>query len=74
MSFVVSPTSIDSLSSPPTSAKNGHVEKKPVAGLLIPTDRLKDDLEERWLPKLGRLRVEKEVILSGYSLYSLRTW
>ncbi|OCF33863.1 hypothetical protein I316_04575 [Kwoniella heveanensis BCC8398] len=43
-------------------------------GLLIPTDRPVDDLEERWLPKLGKLRVEREVTLHGYALYSLRSW
>ncbi|CAD6576100.1 MAG: hypothetical protein TREMPRED_001578 [Tremellales sp. Tagirdzhanova-0007] len=34
----------------------------------------REDLEEKWLPKLGKLRVEREIVLSGYSLYSLRPW
>ncbi|WVQ98166.1 hypothetical protein IAU59_005288 [Kwoniella sp. CBS 9459] len=46
----------------------------PIDGLLIPTDRPVDDLEERWLGRLGRLRVEREVTLYGYALYSLRSW
>ncbi|WVQ75907.1 hypothetical protein IAR50_005542 [Cryptococcus sp. DSM 104548] len=43
-------------------------------GLLIPTDRDIDELEVKWLPNLGRLRVEREVVLKGYALYSLRNW
>ncbi|WVF69686.1 hypothetical protein IAT40_004465 [Kwoniella sp. CBS 6097] len=52
----------------------GSVLPKEGFGLLIPTDRPVDDLEERWLRKLGRLRVEREVTLFGYALYSLRSW
>lgn len=43
-------------------------------GLLIPTDRSLEELEERWLPLLGRLKVEREVVLHGYALYALRNW
>ena len=42
--------------------------------LLIPTDRSLEELEEKWLPRLGRLRVDQEVVLYGYALYALRTW
>lgn len=41
--------------------------------LLVPTDRPLEDLEQ-WLPSQSRLRVEKEVVLSGYALYGIRSW
>lgn len=41
--------------------------------LLIPTDRPLEDLEQ-WLPTMARLRVDKEVVLSGYALYGIRSW
>jgi hypothetical protein len=51
--------------------------------LLIPTDRSLSELESQagnskssgvsWLAQLGRVRVDKEVVLSGYALYALRT-
>lgn len=43
-------------------------------GLLVPTDRSVEELEADWIPLLGRLRVEREVLLHGYALYALRTW
>lgn len=46
----------------------------PPNGLLIPTDRERGELEEKWLGHLGRFRVHSEVVLHGYSLYSLRSW
>jgi hypothetical protein len=42
--------------------------------LLIPTDRPLEELEDRWLPRLGKLRVREEIVLQGYSLYAVRTW
>lgn len=41
--------------------------------LLVPTDRPLEDLEQ-WFPSQSRLRVEKEVVLSGYALYGIRSW
>lgn len=41
--------------------------------LLVPTDRPLEDLEQ-WLPSQSRLSVEKEVVLSGYALYGIRSW
>jgi hypothetical protein len=46
----------------------------PENGLLVPTDRDRDELEGKWLHALGRFRVHSEMKLQGYSLYSLRTW
>jgi hypothetical protein len=46
----------------------------PENGLLVPTDRDRDELEGKWLHTLGRFRVHSEMKLQGYSLYSLRTW
>ena len=46
----------------------------PENGLLVPTDRDRDELEGKWLHQLGRLQVHSELKLQGYSLYSLRTW
>jgi hypothetical protein len=46
----------------------------PENGLLIPTDRDRDELEGKWLHHLGRFRIHSEIKLQGYSLYSLRTW
>jgi len=46
----------------------------PENGLLVPTDRDRDELEGKWLHHLGRLKVHSELKLQGYSLYSLRTW
>jgi hypothetical protein len=46
----------------------------PENGLLVPTDRDRDELEGKWLHHLGRFRVHSEMKLQGYSLYSLRTW
>ncbi|KAL7419395.1 hypothetical protein Q5752_006233 [Cryptotrichosporon argae] len=43
-------------------------------GLVIPTDRTIEELEEKWLHKLGRLRVDREVVLTGYALYGIRPW
>ena len=56
-----------------TPAAAGLVEGS-VRALLVPTDRPQEELEERWLPQLGRLRVEKELTLRGYSLYGVRQW
>lgn len=52
--------------------------------LLIPTDRSLQELESQagnskssgvsWLAQLGRVRVDREVELTGYALYALRTW
>jgi hypothetical protein len=72
-----SPTAPSRLPTPtpsPPAADRPSPFEKPVQGLLIPTDRSREELEEKWLPKIGRLRVEKEVVLPGYSLYFLRTW
>jgi hypothetical protein len=46
----------------------------PEHGLLVPTDREREEMEAKWLPLLGRFRVHSEISLQGYSLYSLRTW
>ena len=46
----------------------------PENGLLVPTDRDRDELEGKWLQHLGRMKVHSEIKLQGYSLYSLRTW
>nr|XP_019008341.1 uncharacterized protein I206_06900 [Kwoniella pini CBS 10737]OCF47122.1 hypothetical protein I206_06900 [Kwoniella pini CBS 10737] len=80
MSFTLSPTSISSFSpspsvpsrfsSPVPSPSNAQTKE----ALLIPTDRPLEELEEKWISKLGRLKVEKEVTLRGYALYSLRSW
>ncbi|GMK54371.1 hypothetical protein CspeluHIS016_0109570 [Cutaneotrichosporon spelunceum] len=43
-------------------------------GLLVPTDRPLDEFEAQWLPRLGRLRVDREVVLHGYALYGIRSW
>ena len=82
--WVTSPVSLNSAfpsrvpsphPSPPTASVDRHASfEHIVKGLLIPTDRTREDLEEKWLPKLGKLRVEREIVLSGYSLYSLRPW
>lgn len=60
---------------------DGHVQgqgvkgvDKPPHGLLVPTDRSREELEERWIHHLGRFKVHSEVVLPGYSLYSLRSW
>ncbi|WRT64661.1 uncharacterized protein IL334_001595 [Kwoniella shivajii] len=82
MSFTLSPTSISSYSPSPTTTSRlpsptpAPSPSIPVHrdGLLIPTDRPLDELEGKWLNKLGRLKVDREVILPGYALYSLRTW
>ena len=84
MTSILSPVSLNSppsqtrrpspSPSPTTSVDGPRLVEKQVKGLLIPTDRSREELEERWLPKLGGLKVEKEVVLTGYSLYSLRTW
>lgn len=67
----------------PTSPKTGaaypsgtHGERTTTRrlGLLVPTDRSQEELEEKWLPRLGRFKVEREVVLQGYALYALRTW
>ena len=85
MSLVASPSSL--LHSPPTvhyasqspmpsptgSHRTSPFEKN-VQGLLVPTDRSREDVEEKWLPRLGRLRIDREVVLEGYSLYLLRSW
>lgn len=42
--------------------------------LLIPTDRPQEELEAKWLKKLGPFRVLREVELSGYALSSHRDW
>ncbi|TXT11833.1 uncharacterized protein COLE_02243 [Cutaneotrichosporon oleaginosum] len=44
------------------------------AGLLVPTDRPLDEFETQWLPRLGRLRVDREVEMRGYALYGIRSW
>jgi len=46
----------------------------PENGLLIPTDRYREEMEGKWIHHLGRFRVHSELTLHGYSLYSLRTW
>ncbi|WVO23894.1 uncharacterized protein IAS62_005251 [Cryptococcus decagattii] len=84
MSYVLSPSTLfpaphantpttPSLS-PSPSPNAEHLLRPSSKGLLIPTDRAQAVLETKWLGMLGRLRVEREVILKGYALYSLRTW
>lgn len=46
----------------------------PQLGLLVPTDRPLDEFEDKWLPRLGRLRVDREVHMKGYALYGIRGW
>lgn len=84
MSYVLSPPTLFPAShantpttpslSPSPSPNAEHLLRPSSNGLLIPTDRTQDVLETKWLGMLGRLRVEREVILKGYALYSLRTW
>ncbi|WVQ83185.1 hypothetical protein IAT38_005324 [Cryptococcus sp. DSM 104549] len=80
MSFVLSPTTISSYTPSPTTPSRftsptpSPLPPAPRNGLLIPTDRTLEELESKWLYKLGRLRVDREVVLSGYALYSLRNW
>ncbi|WWC86774.1 uncharacterized protein L201_001653 [Kwoniella dendrophila CBS 6074] len=83
MSFTLSPTSISTFSPISNSSTSKFPSPVPTPspssphtrdGLLIPTDRPLDELEDKWLSKLGKLRVEKEVRLQGYALYSLRSW
>lgn len=47
---------------------------RPPNALLIPTDRPREELEDRILPRLGRLRVQGELILNGYILTCVRSW
>jgi hypothetical protein len=61
------------LSFPPISSTSSN-RRVAAVPLLIPTDRTIDDLEENWLPRLGKVRVEREVRLTGYSLYGIRSW
>ncbi|WWD07525.1 hypothetical protein V865_005626 [Kwoniella europaea PYCC6329] len=82
MSFTLSPTSISNFSptpSTPSRFPSPALTPSPSSpssqnGLLIPTDRPLEELETKWLRKLGNLKVEKEVRLQGYALYSLRSW
>ncbi|EIW71183.1 hypothetical protein TREMEDRAFT_71084 [Tremella mesenterica DSM 1558] len=78
-SFLVSPPSHPQ--SFPTSASSRSSLPSPssplvksIQGLLVPTDRPLEELEEKWLPRLGKLKVDREVVLPGYSLYLLRSW
>lgn len=84
MSYVLSPSTLSPVShantpatpslSPSPSPNTQHLLRPSSSGLLIPTDRTQDVLETKWLGMLGRLRIEREVILKGYALYSLRSW
>ncbi|KAK8847532.1 hypothetical protein IAR55_005390 [Kwoniella newhampshirensis] len=80
MSFVLSPVTVSSLSPTPSTPSRfptpapSSIGPAPTNGLLIPTDRTLEELEGKWLSKLGRLKVDREVVLSGYALYSLRNW
>lgn len=84
MSYVLSPSTLSSVShannpttpslSPSPSPNTQHLLRPSSSGLLIPTDRTQDVLETKWMGILGRLRVEREVTLKGYALYSLRSW
>ncbi|OWZ33295.1 hypothetical protein C356_05394 [Cryptococcus neoformans c45] len=84
MSYVLSPSTLSSVShvnnpttpslSPSPSPNTQHLLRPSSSGLLIPTDRTQDVLETKWMGMLGRLRVEREVTLKGYALYSLRSW
>ncbi|ODN79552.1 hypothetical protein L202_03507 [Cryptococcus amylolentus CBS 6039] len=58
----------------PISPAETRQQQPQANSLLVPTDREIDELETKWLPNLGRLRVEREVVLKGYALYSLRNW
>lgn len=63
--------------SPDTAGSSKGRDSAEVDGpaLLVPADREVEELEERWLGKLpGHLRVEREIRMEGYGLYSLRTW
>lgn len=64
-----SPSSVKSSPGPPARVVAAH-------SLLIPTDRPLEELEETWLPRLGkgRLRVAGEMRLPGYALYGIRSW
>lgn len=68
-----SPTIVNGNGSGKGKGRELDVEVPP-NGLLIPTDRERGELEEKWLSHLGRFRVHSEVVLHGYSLYSLRSW
>ncbi|WVW78303.1 hypothetical protein I302_100257 [Kwoniella bestiolae CBS 10118] len=82
MSFTLSPTSLSTFSPTPStpsrfpspaptpSPSSPHTRD----GLLIPTDRPLEEVESKWLPRLGNLKVEREVRLQGFALYSLRSW
>ncbi|WVR04726.1 hypothetical protein IAU60_001737 [Kwoniella sp. DSM 27419] len=85
MSFILSPTTISSFSpttsntsrfQTPSPSPSGTAPSRaiPSNGLLIPTDRTLEELEAKWLGRLGRLKVDREVVLYGYALYSLRSW
>ncbi|WVN89342.1 uncharacterized protein L203_104565 [Cryptococcus depauperatus CBS 7841] len=86
MSYTLSPTNISPISnaaSPSTPANRFISSATPSPSphqssssyvLLIPTDRSIHELKTKWISRLGRLRVDKEVVLKGYALYSLRSW
>ncbi|BEI81264.1 hypothetical protein CcaverHIS002_0204240 [Cutaneotrichosporon cavernicola] len=72
-------------SAPPTAAQSAAISHRRHAstptpgishsgGLLVPTDRPLDEFEVHWLPRLGRLRVDREVEMCGYALYGIRSW
>jgi hypothetical protein len=65
-----------SIMSPSPVSKGKEREEIPNNGLLVPTDRPREELEEKWLRRLGMggMRIHSEVELRGYSLYSLRSW
>ncbi|KAL1407262.1 hypothetical protein Q8F55_006680 [Vanrija albida] len=60
----------------PSSVRSSPGPTQRGPALLIPTDRPLDELEETWLPRLGRgrLRVAAEIRLQGYALYGIRSW
>lgn len=64
-------TNPSALSNP--STWRSEQESPGPTALLVPTDRPLEDLEQ-WLPSQSRLSVEKEVVLSGYALYGIRSW
>lgn len=73
-SLISLPARMSASPTPPIANPSTPSWNSSLGALLIPTDRAQDDLEEIWLPRLGRLRVEREVRVPGYSLYGIRSW
>lgn len=67
-------TNVDNNGSAPQLAGNGKKKYDANHALLIPTDRSREELESKWLRRLGRFEIWGEEVMSGYSLYSMRKW